>query len=364
MTRPIRKGDVSIVLGMAVLLSASAWAAPENGWNLQLQPMYMAAYGDGIDTGEEIREDWSGAPGFAYTSRSDKDIDVDYGGEPGIRGELQWTRKPWGLGVSGWYFSPDGSETREPRSTHNRAFSADPNRGVTESWFIPVFKRPGVSDGVFEDTTRTAIKYRVELDLELWSVDFYGVRTLTEKPNRHLNLLFGVKLLNAEEERKDRVSEVSPSIVDPATFEDVNQLKHISEADTEVMFGPMIGLQGYWSRRRHRLEGVLTQSWVFGDVDYSALISRRCDRRARGSDDSVSCGEALLATFEDTDNENMPVTEAKLAYLYDLTDNFSLGLGAFASVLWDAKRAPGFSGKEDDVIRFVGGMAVLEYRIQ
>ncbi len=365
MKRPIRKGDVSIVLGMAVLLSASAWAAPENGWNLQLQPMYMGVFGDNIDTGEEIRDRWEGFP-VGFTSRSEQNIDIGYGGEPAIRGELLYTRKPWGLGASGWYFSPDGSEVREPVSTHNRFFVADPNPGVTESVFIPVFARPGIGDGtgVFEDTTLVETKYRVELELELWTADFYGVRTLAERADRHLNLLFGVKLLNWDEERKDRIIITSPiDITDPDLGEQLDQFKHKSEADTEVMFGPLIGMQGYWNRGRHRFEGLLTQSWVFGDVDYSAVISERCDRRPLGANTSTSCGETVLATFKDTDNENIPVTEAKLAYLYDLTDNFSLGLGGFASVLWDAKRAPGFSGKEDDAITFLGGMVVVEYRL-
>ena len=114
---------------------------------------------------------------------------------------------------------------------------------------------------------------------------------------------------------------------------------------------------------QHQVKGLLEQSMLFGSVDL--------DNQLTVDIDPTKVGDVSITKFAKSDDVGIPVTEVQAKYLYEVTTNVSLGLGAFASVWWDAPVAPGVDltasaagqgTQDEDTLVFLGGMASVEVK--
>lgn len=329
------------LIGVAGLLSNSqATAAPINGWSLQVDPMYMEVFGNDIHA-VDITGTTFGPPEQSSTEGVDLEMDGDFA----IRGEIRYMANQWGFGANGFWFNPDG----------------DIDRVVTLGAFDEVdltFPQDLLGGATLPLDGDQAV-LRGDNDLEVWSADFYGIRTLAEKPASNIHMLAGLKIGGLETDFRGR-GELGTTAAGVFTVTD----RATSDAwsDTNTLVGPLIGVAADATYGRHRVKGLLQQSMLFGDVDLSHRLVT--DFGADGVTDEV-------AIFRKTEDVGIPVTELQVKYLYDVTPDVSLGFGGFGSVWWDAPVAPGtdlsasiFGQAHEETLVFLGAMGSIEARWQ
>ncbi len=160
--------------------------------------------------------------------------------------------------------------------------------------------------GVLEDT-----------DLTAWTLDLYATRTLTEMPQASLTLLLGLR--NADFDNDYRavvgVQGTAGSRLD-------------ASSNYGRMMGPLLGLAATGSVGRHMFAGHLGQSVVFGDAELSSS-----SREFTGPFTETPSFFAQ-ETFREERDVAIPITELRFDWAYDLTDRWSLGVGAETSAWW------------------------------
>lgn len=326
---------IGSALGTAIALAMSGGgsAAPQDGWSIQIEPMYMGVFGNDENVASLFRSEGAFGPGPIRDSTKTEELDFDE--DFALRGEFQFLRNQWGIGVSAFWFDTDG-DTSSTADT-------------------------GTSDGIQVDTFLSflfttfpdgRLTLRTDSDLEVWSTDLYGIRTLAEKPDSHINMLFGLKLGDLENKTKNKLAE---GRVIGGTFNTGSTGREDYDTDTDTLFGPLIGITGEARYGKHRFKGLFTQAFLFGDVDRKYRFN--FDNNADGTIDEIS-------TFDSDENIVIPVSELRIKYLYDLTDNVSLGIGTYVSAWWDAPVNPGVDtkAKNENNLVFLGGMATLDWR--
>ena len=187
--------------------------------------------------------------------------------------------------------------------------------------------------------------YAPDRESRIWSADLYGTRLLARGWMGDMSLLAGLKLGGVEAAIAGTLGEdsLAPGVA--------------RAASRGTLIGPVLGISGGSQLGRHQFRALLQQSMLMGEAE------------VRYSEDTAS-GAGGLRLSEDRE-VSVPVSEFGVKYLYDVANNISLGLGAFASVWWDAPTAAGVYGGEpslgdalltDDTLVSVGGMGSIEAR--
>jgi len=312
------------------------------GWTVQIDPMYMEVFGHDQHVAN-ITTVTTPTPGTTVASQEGVDLEMD--GDFAIRGQIEYMSNQWGVGANGFWFNPEGDVSR----TLDRPTAASPLVSVT---FPGGFLLP-LAGG-------QRAQARAKNDLEVWSADFYGIRTLAETPESHVHMLAGLKIggIDTDFSASGEFGNVVGGVFAPtaiATF--------TSTSDTGVLVGPLVGVAGDARFAQHQVKGLLEQSMLFGSVDL--------DNQLTVDIDPTKVGDVSITKFAKSDDVGIPVTEVQAKYLYEVTTNVSLGLGAFASVWWDAPVAPGVDltasaagqgTQDEDTLVFLGGMASVEVK--
>lgn len=352
---------VTLVL-LTLLGIAPAYADSPDGWRVELDAMYLWPENADADVATRTRSTALGGGNFTPTEllgNIDAGPDADFA--PRI--EFDYREGEWGAGVNGWWIDADGAERFNPRSDAVGPPFPDPAGRNLDGVFVPSLSSVTTTigdQGFYEDTALTVLDFQSDNDLEVWKLDLYGLRELVDTPGRQLDFLWGLELADFDNDRTDRVSELRPGVSDPGISRNTETDVQESSADWDLALGPMLGLQGHLKRDRHRFAGSLTQGLVYADIELSARITT--GSREEFVDGTVTQSSSTLASISRNDDDWVPITEAKLQYMYHVTDRFSVGAGGFVSVWWDAELAPEFSRDQDETITFVGAMLSAEYR--
>jgi hypothetical protein len=299
------------VLAVTVALGVgSASHAEEGKWSFKLEPMYMSAYGHDqhVLTIHEIDLDATPPRDDKTAVRIDTDDDFAY------RGEVQYNRGQWGLGLDFFMFLTSQSAEDRAAAAHG------PSGPLDEVAFEVADRRFTSSDpsevlfyGVLEDT-----------DLEVWTLDLYAKRTLAEKPESGLQLLFGLRFGDFDNDYHAVVG-----------IQDVGGALLDASSNYSRMMGPLVGLAGYVRRGRSSIEGYIGQSVLFGSAELTN-VSREFTGPF-GSTPSFSAQE----TFRSEQDVAIPITELRIRWTYGVTKKLSLGAGVDTSVWWDVPVPPG-----------------------
>lgn len=330
-----------LITSAGLTASGQSAAAPIMGWTAQIDPMYMAVFGmdEQIATISRRPPTPAGAPDTFIQEGVDLEMDGDFA----IRGEVQYMASRWGVGASGFWFNPEGDVDRVEdlngfsgvsifsNNIGGSAFTGGPNR----------------------------VTYSADNDLEVWTADFYGIRTLAETPDSHVHMLAGLKIGGIEDDFSERaqIGNVAGGVFTPTAIRTSR-----ASSDSGVLIGPLVGVAGDASYDRHRVKGLLQQSMLFGEAD----ADRRTEHDNNGNG-VLNAGDVVSTTTSSHD-VGVPITEVGVKYLYDVTENIALGLGGFASVWWDAPTAPGVDDSlhstdlNEQTLVFLGGMGTVEAR--
>ena len=357
--------------------------AEETQWSVQIEPMWMDVEGNDIHVGDifKYREEWVGSTLLYGTTYKPIRLNMDDG--IALRADVIYRKNQWGLGLSGWWFDTKASQSGRVTT---------PPEVLTATGFI--YYEYGVRmwdntitpvDNELEPSLFSPVNYWARNELGIWTVDLYGIRTLAEKEASSIDMTFGLKLgsldIDREEGQKQRAF-----VYDyyGAGFHLDNHitLESSSKADYGMMGGPTIGLQGKAQYKQLGIEGFINQSLLIGRVRYSGIWTDVDDiwvvTGPVGGPFTPFSQDAYLEgrfSFSKRETITLPVTEAKLKFLYDVIGNVSIGVGGFASIWWDAPVAPKWSipgawtwdegtgwRLQEDTLIFYGLTVALNYR--
>lgn len=307
---------------------------------VSLDPMMMGVFGNDVHAGDVYTYDYSGGTGYYY----------QYDGDPIIskpdskfawRGEVEYTKGDWGVGVNYWGLNSTGD---------NSGSVTDPN--PSDSSYVGI--RIGDA-GWSTDSAANRIDWGTSNKIRVWSSDIYGIKKIMDSNDNTFNLTFGLKLAKLENQRKDFMqynSSSYDSTVATYTYNWDNSSK------SNLLIGPMMGVQGHFHWQKQRVVGTVSQSFIYGGVDYASATTEAY---------SYNTYDYRYATSHKV-NEVIPVTDIKLKWMYDITPKVAVGLGAYGSMWFNAPMAQesgsyyyGNTSNKKTVI-FAGALGSLEFK--
>lgn len=305
--RPLPLVALSI---LAISGSAIPPRAEAGEWSLLLEPMYMDAYGHDqhVLTIHEI--DLDSSP--ALDTRTPVTLDTEEG--PGYRFEFQYnTEDDWGLGLDFFWFS--ASQGRPSRT----AAAGDPS--ASDQVDFEIGGRTATSTGPDEVLQFSVLE---DTDLAAWTADLYGLKSLGEAAESSLDLQFGVRSADFDNDFHSAVAieGTGGSLVD-------------ASSNYSRMTGPLVGLSGEVRFGKHAVRGYIGQSMVFGTASLNNTISDFTG--------PFSASPTVVAqqSFGKEQDVAIPITEFRINWLYPVSRRISLGLSANTSVWWDVPVPPG-----------------------
>jgi hypothetical protein len=321
---------------MLSIMGALAVAGPSNAeegeWSFDLEAIYLNAYGHDqhVLTIHEIDSD------LATDAKSAINLDVD--ADLAYRGEAQYRRGRWGAGIELLWFM-----TGHTRQSHTAA--AD---GSIDEVVFELAGREIVSTGPDE-----VLYYNVleDTDLATWSVDIYGIRSLIDDDDAGLDLQFGVRQTDFDNDYRA-----------VAGLEGDSGVRLDASSNYGAMYGPRLGLSGRIRRGRNNIEGYLGQAVILGSAELSSM-----SRAFTGTPDApVYTDQWTLRSDRDV---AIPVTEFRLKWTYRITRNIAAGVGASTSAWWDVPVPPGVipgadghDALHENTIVLFGMLGAVEFR--
>ena len=293
---------------LSALCGAQSVRAEDGEWSLLLEPTYMDAYGNDqhVLTTHEINAD-SATPVIARTP-------VALETESGLayRFELQYTRSDWGLGLDFFWF--DASQGRPSRTA---AATAPIDQIVFET----------SARSFTSNNPNEVLFFRVleDTDIATWTVDLYAIKTLTQTQAGSLQLQFGVRNADFDNDYHSVVGiqDGAGALLDAAS-------------NYGRMIGPLVGLVGNVHFGKHSIRGCFGQSVVLGSAEL--LVNSTSDFVGPFNDAPTIVAEQFFGKDEDV---VIPITEFRINWLYPISRRVSLGVSANTSVWWDVPVPPG-----------------------
>ena len=317
-----------------------AIGAEESEWALRLEPMYTDAFGNDRQVLRVRQLDLDATPATDTATP----VDLDTEGTLANRFTVQYSRAKWEDWTLGLDFIFFGTAQGRPARTG----AADGPAGPIDQLIFEIADRSFTSSDPAEALTFDVI---TDTDIAAWTMDFYGIRTLAEAPERKLFLLLGLRNADFDNDYHGiaAIESVNGSLVD-------------ASSNYDAMQGPLIGLIGELQLGKNTLTGYIGQSVVFGSANLSRTIS----------DFTGPVGDPLATVAQETyrriHDVSIPITEFRVRWMHPVSRRFSVGATANASIWSDVPVPPaiepGASGGSLDrnTIVFFGLGAALEYR--
>jgi hypothetical protein len=284
--------------------------AEEGEWLLQLEPIFVDAYGHDqhVLTVHEI--DFDSTP----TTNVGTPVTLDTDSGFGYRAKVQFTKGKWGVGLD--IFSLMTSQNAPPRGA-----AADDPSGTLDEVVFEIADRGYTSSGAGE-----VLFYEVleDTDLAMWTADLYGSRTLAENPKGGVHLLFGLRLGDFDNDYRAVVG-----------LQDVAGTRMDGSSNYDRMMGPYVGLAGAARHGRNRVECVLGQSVLIGNAELGIMYR---DFTGPFGETPAFVSEESYRTVQDV---AIPVTEFRLQWTYRVSKTVALGAGTRTSAWWDVPVPPG-----------------------
>ena len=298
---------VRAILAITVALVAVGPAHAKGKWSLQLEPMFMDAYGHDQHVLTIHQLDLDSTP--QTDDKTAVNLDTEAG--TAYRFELQYNRGPWGWGFDFFWFN-----TGQGRPSRSAAASA-PNNPVIFEVADRQFTSSDPSETLFYNVLE-------DTDLAVWTADLYALRTLAEKPDSSIRLQFGLRIGDFDNDYRAVVG-----------IQDVAGRRLDASSNYGQMFGPLVGLAGDVRRGKNTIRGYLGQSLLIGDPELAGM-----SREFTGP----FVEEAAFFTQESFFTQKdvaIPITDFRIKWTYGISRWIALGIGANTSVWWDVSVPPG-----------------------
>jgi hypothetical protein len=301
---------ISAVLAITVALGVgSSTHAEEGKWSIQLEPMYMDAYGHDQHV-LTIHEIDFGPPSLDVKTG----VTLDTKSDTAIRGELQYSMNRWSWGMDFFWFI-SSQDTDSPTA------AADGPAGPIDEVIFEA------ADQAYSSTDPSEVLFYEVLedtDIATWTVDFYGMRKLTDKSDSGVYLQLGLRFADFDNDYRAVVG-----------IEDDQGTRFDASSNYDRMTGPLIGLSGDVTLGRNYIQGYVGQSVLLGTA---TLTNRARDFTGTFSDTVTFDSEEMLRKDQDV---AIPVTELRIKWTYRVNKFLALGLGANTSAWWDVPVPPG-----------------------
>jgi hypothetical protein len=315
----------SLLPALALLLlvpSPTPAAADESPWRLRFEPVF-------VDVGGHD-------PPLVGTGSGTLDLETDSG--VGYHFELRRDRRQrWGWGVDFFWYTGTQNVTRQ---------TASGDAGSPVTWDI--------ADGTFTSSSPDEVLFAERLtdtDLNAWTVDLYALRTLSSTDRGAVQLLFGVRNADFDNDTRAVVG-----------IEATGGTRIDASSNYGRMIGPLVGIGLDRTRGKHRFELTLTQSAVTGDAELNAAQSDFVGDFAGESQEFTA-----IRSFSRPKSVTIPITELRARWSHALTPVVALGLGAHVSAWIDVAIPPGVrpDGSLDttceETITYSGVVAAIEF---
>lgn len=294
---------------LAIALFAAVAARAQDGeWSLELAPVFTQVLGH--DQHVLTVHELGLAAGPPTQSSSPVTLDTD--DSFAYRGELQYARNDWTWGLDFfWFVTTQGA----PRLTAAADGAGRVAFEVADHRFVSTNPDEVLYYQLLEDT-----------DLEFWTVDLYALRSVAEGSDRRLQLQFGLRLGDFDNDYRAVVG-----------LEGVAGVRLDASSNYDRLMGPLVGLVGNFDVGRNAFEVYLGQSVLLGTADKLTSMSREFDGPLVEAPEYTT-----VASFGTRDQDvAIPITEARFAWSYALTEWLALGAGVQGSVWWDVSVPPG-----------------------
>ena len=326
-----------VTMGVA---SGSAVGGENGEWTLLLEPMYMDAFGHDQQVLSIRHIDLDATP----ATDTGTPVALDTEGTFTNRITLQYSRanwEEWTVGLDVIYFA--AAQGRPARTA-----AADGPSGPIDQVVFEVADRSYASNDPDEVLLFNVL---TDTDLEVWTTDVYGIKTLTETPERQLRLLLGLRNADFDNDYHGiaGIEGVNGSLID-------------ASSNYDRMLGPLVGLIGEVQLGKNTLSGYIGQSVVFGSANLSRTIS---DFVGPASEAPTIVAQESFRRKQDV---SIPITEFRITWLRPISRRVSLGLTANASVWSDVPVPPGIvpdvagGGFDRNTIVFFGFGAAVEFK--
>lgn len=346
----MKRLSIIVVLSIMFVFGAGSIVQAQDGWQIQLEPMWMDVYGydehvgDIVKYREEFSTDAAGNITLDYGATYEP-INLNMKDKFTLRGEVIYKKGQWGLGASGWSFNTDTSVSGTVTT---------PAMELTGTGYILYMNAVRMWDHTLwplynelEPSYFSPVDYWAEDKLEVWTGDLFLSRTLAEKKDSFANFSLGAKLGSLK--TKENLGQKQRAFIYDYlgyTFGNHVTLEGTSETNYGFMAGPVLGFQGKVKRQKFGIEGFINQSVLFGKVKHTGLWEDIDDilwtDPATGE---IVWHDVYTGEFSFSKDEEvaLPVTELKLKVLYHIRKNISISCGAFYSIWWNAPVAPKWS---------------------
>jgi len=325
-------------------------------WRIQFEPLYMGIAGNdkhqsNIKT-TTYNFDFSSSTVFPSSSVNTSN-NFNMSGNGTFRGQLEYMPDSWGMGVSGWWF--DSSDSINQNLNSSVSIYTISALGLTR---ISNVNYTSNNFSLYAPTSYSGsmLKTSAKNRLGVWNIDIYALKMLGEFQNSRVILTFGAKFGSIENTSSEAFNQgPATEIFGGYTFSQNGNATN--SANANFLTGPSIGIQSLGKYGKHRLEGLLSESVLIGNVNRKTFSS---------SQYSYSSGNlsSLSSSLSNSETVVIPITEIKIKYLYDVTESISLGFGFFASAWTNTPMTPNvqFNDQQYKTLFFYGGLASINLR--
>lgn len=300
-------------LALALLSIAPAMlgkdAAHAGEWTIEIETLVMDAYGHDqhVMTVSELSIDL--AAGMVVDSQMPVSVETNSGGA--YRGTFRYDTGRWGWGADYLWFATSQDQVRRGGS------SSGPLSALAFEIADRVYLSTGPDEVLFFDVLE-------DTDLAIWTADLYARRTLAEDDDGTLSLIFGL-----------RVGDFDNDYRAVTGVEGLVGTRQDASSNYGAMYGPLLGLTAEVRRGRNGFEGYLSQSVLLGEAE---LSTRRRDFVGPFVAEPLF---VIDASFRDSRDVAIPISELRLRWTYQLTRRLALSLAANAATWWDVPVPPG-----------------------
>lgn len=328
----VRRGILPILAVCAA--TGAVGASDDNDWSVRYEAVMMDVYGHDQHVLNIRSFDFDPTPQTQTKDAVNLDTDEGFA----HRFEFRHRRGRWGAGIDVGVFL---TSQVAPRRT------AAPDATID----AVTFEAADLSFSSFDPADLLFYEVLEDTDLESWTTDAYGFRTLGNGDDDGLiRLIFGIRLADFDNDYR-------------AVFgiDGVAGARLDASSNYDLLTGPLVGLEGELHRGRNTIEGFFGQSVVLGTAELSSM-----QRIFTGSFGPMPTfiQQEEIRRFEDV---ALPISELRLRWSFRVSKRIAVGAGANTAVWWDVPVPPGVipgiggdSAFHENTLVFFGTFASVE----
>jgi len=328
--------------------------AEESVWIISFEPMRMEMKGLDDHVGDVFtyKKVWKQDPVSGDTTTNYyvnyDPINLNMDAKACFRGEINYRKNQWGIGFSGWFFNPYSKrEGRVVTLQPDVGNFGDPNgaeyKNGVRMWDHTI--EPAYN--ALEPSKDSPVNYSVEGDFYIWTLEAFGIKTISAKENSYIDFKFGLKMGTLD--HKQELEQTQQEYYMWSSSMDLDKdiiYQSTSRANYGFMAGPVIGFEVNTRYKKIKISGFINQAILFGRVNYNCVFRNVEDTLYVDS----NTGEIIdhdVNTFEfpflKKESVSIPVTEFQFKVTYKMMENVFIGCAGFFSVWWNVPLAPKFS---------------------